>query len=326
MRDTEAEEPFEQLQREVREAGFSVTKDQRHRWEQAGLLPQPRQRGLGQGRGTEVLYPPGSAGQLVALCKHRGKKRRSLKALAWDLWWDGYPLSGAAEDWVRGFFRTEAAFLDKLAAAGFKERDDFLDALEESSRVRLSHPLVSRTRRRTGRVSFSTLLRLLVEATTGTPPELDDEDDAKIVAKGLGFRDPQHAEPALRSVASVLDPRKLLAVFDRASMDDLRQGRDEIGEVLQWIDAVKVLMATGMGRPTDLQLLAAASRPSHREGPAFVLAWLSMMSRPGARQTYDAVRSMLRDVAKGTLDPTDAMTTDSTLGPTDQSSQEPSHE
>ena len=62
-----------------------------------------------------MLYPAGSADQLIALCRHRGNKRRSLKELAWALWWEGYRLSGAAEEWIRGFFRTEAAFLEKLA-------------------------------------------------------------------------------------------------------------------------------------------------------------------------------------------------------------------
>jgi hypothetical protein len=115
-------------------------------------------------------------------------------------------------------------------------------------------------------------------------------------------------------------------VLDGASTEDLRQARDEIRGVLQWIDAAKALLAAAMGRAPDPQLLEAATRPSHREGPALVVAWLSMMSLPGARQKYDAALSTIRDVTKGTLEPADAMKTNSTHGPIDQSSEESSNE
>ncbi len=300
-------EPVEDLLRQARESGFSVTRDQLHRWQQVGLLPAPRQRGLGPLRGTDVLYPPGSARQLVAICRHRGEKRRSLKHIAWALWWDGFPLTGQAKVWIGDLFHEEVAYLEKLAAREFKGGLDLLDVLDEAPRARLSHPVAGRARRRTGRVSFSTFLKLTLETITGTYPEFDDEADAKIVAKGLGFANPKDAEPALRSNVSVLEPWRLREVLDSTSMENLAQARDEMRAVLRWVDGVNLLAAAAMGRDLDPRLLAALSQPSHREGPHLVLAWLSMMNLPGARGIYETVTSTLRDVARGVLSPTKAL-------------------
>src|SRR5262249_8444254 len=61
------------------------------RWHYEGLLPKPRQRSLGRGRGTETIYPTGTAMQLVALLQYR-KEKRDISYIAWRMWWDGYEI------------------------------------------------------------------------------------------------------------------------------------------------------------------------------------------------------------------------------------------
>jgi len=69
--------------------GFAVSAAQLARWHRAGILPSPRQRSLGRGRGTETAYPPGTSLQLVALCKVKEHERR-LSKIAFQLWWEGF--------------------------------------------------------------------------------------------------------------------------------------------------------------------------------------------------------------------------------------------
>src|SRR5258707_5993855 len=56
--------------------GYIVSAAQLARWHRAGLLPRPRQRPLGRGRGTETVYPPGTSVQVVALCQIKAEEHR----------------------------------------------------------------------------------------------------------------------------------------------------------------------------------------------------------------------------------------------------------
>src|SRR5262249_25831116 len=87
-----------------------ATERQITRWHYEGLLPKPRQRSLGRGRGRETIYPIGTAKQLLALMSIRSKNRR-LANIAWGLWWQGNVvemelirdfLVSAVSKWERG--------------------------------------------------------------------------------------------------------------------------------------------------------------------------------------------------------------------------------
>ena len=69
--------------------GYDVSVAQLARWHRAGLLPRPRQRPLGRGRGTKTIYPHGTSVQVVALCQVKDEERR-LGRVAFRLWWDGF--------------------------------------------------------------------------------------------------------------------------------------------------------------------------------------------------------------------------------------------
>jgi hypothetical protein len=70
--------------------GEPLTAAKLARWHRYGVLPRPVQRGRLTG-GSETVYPPGTKPQLVALCDLLAR-RRSLRAAAWTLWWQGYPV------------------------------------------------------------------------------------------------------------------------------------------------------------------------------------------------------------------------------------------
>lgn len=85
----EAGQTSDQVLLAVGAAGFPITGDQLARWHRAGLVPRPRQRSLGRGKGTATIYPSGTVEQVVALCQITSQ-HRSLARAAFKLWWDGY--------------------------------------------------------------------------------------------------------------------------------------------------------------------------------------------------------------------------------------------
>jgi hypothetical protein len=56
-----------------------------HRFQTAGLIPRPLQRGAGKKRGSTVLYPPDTGKQLVAADRFM-KIERDIRAVRWRLW------------------------------------------------------------------------------------------------------------------------------------------------------------------------------------------------------------------------------------------------
>lgn len=84
-----ADQTREQVLLTAADAGCPVSAEQLARWHRAGLLPRPRQRSLGRGLGTVTVYPPGTASQVVALCRIRSG-HRSLDRAAFQLWWEGF--------------------------------------------------------------------------------------------------------------------------------------------------------------------------------------------------------------------------------------------
>lgn len=107
----------------ARSEGVRVTRDQLKRWRRAGLFPSVERRGLGRGRGTASLYPPGAERWAVDLARALEGKRNLAEA-AWSLWLKGYPLAdharrhiqavatvfeGALYRWERGEFDLDSA-------------------------------------------------------------------------------------------------------------------------------------------------------------------------------------------------------------------------
>jgi hypothetical protein len=71
-----------------------MTRNKLVRLHKKGLIPRPETRHLTGARGTESLYPPGTAGRLTKVIRMRQADRR-FDEVAWRLWWDG---EGSADD------------------------------------------------------------------------------------------------------------------------------------------------------------------------------------------------------------------------------------
>src|SRR5271157_5130229 len=83
----QAEEPVDEILKRAAKRRFELRPSQLHRYQQAGLIPSPRQVGLGRGRGTKTMYPAGTSEQLVAACVAL-RLKNSLKFARWHLWWN----------------------------------------------------------------------------------------------------------------------------------------------------------------------------------------------------------------------------------------------
>jgi hypothetical protein len=319
MGDAGAEETVEHLLAAAQEAGFEVTRDQLHRWQREGVLPRPRQRGLGRGRGTEVLYPPGSARQLVALCEQLQSKRSLIDA-SWVLWWNGYWVSEAR---IRDLFDAKAVVLQRLRLK--QQQGDLAPAIDKLGRGRLPHSVLRAMRRRTGADPFPGVLQSLLELGLGTFTGFTD-GGVESMAKSFGFPDSSGLEERLGATSPAYDPGRLHEVLEASSLEDLEAARDEMRALLGSLGGLMALMKLEISRELARAIAMALRRLPLEAGLHLVLLWLSARRSPKMRQMHSTVLSMVRDVAKGVLSPAEALEADLTPAPIDHSSEESPNE
>jgi len=192
-------ETSESLLTLAQQHGYIISPTQLVRWHRAGLLPRPRQQPLKTARGTRSLYPRGTGEQLLLLCRLRTTERR-LTHLAWQLWLAGYPVAlrliraQFAQAALR-FARWIAWFGDfKQAIQARDISEEALDLIEYYAEGDLHIQPLRRIRKRIGRQSFSTFLRMLIELATVPGNEMsfvyDKHEqllDLRILALGLGL-------------------------------------------------------------------------------------------------------------------------------------------
>lgn len=201
----EAWEPRAALLEAAVSAGFKLSESQLGRLHRAGVLPGPRVRMLGRGKGTVSEFPPGTSKRLLRVLAFQAKER-NLSVVAWRMWWeDGGALPAAvrarlariAEDGDR--LRNESAGLiireedgDNEAAQGLEE----IDRAMESGRL---SGVMGAVRRSAGRQGISTLGRILLEVMAGRfetygddieDPAVEDQSEynekAALVDRALG--------------------------------------------------------------------------------------------------------------------------------------------
>lgn len=118
----------------ARSEGVRVTRDRLKRWRKAGVFPPVERRGLGRGRGTATLYPPGADRWAVDLGRAL-KAKRSLPEAAWTLWLKGYPLAAQARKHMQ-------AVATRFEGALYRwERGD-LDLESATAKRSRSHPMI----------------------------------------------------------------------------------------------------------------------------------------------------------------------------------------
>lgn len=238
--------------------GYAVSAQQLARWHRAGLLPRPRQLAQGKARGTQTLYPAGTGKQLLRLCELHTNERR-LSYLAWQLWWDSYPVdidlirsmlhatTLRLTEQVRSFIALQAS----EQQAGEEGQEDMLDRIERLAAARLDYKPLRRARKRTGKEHFPTFMRILIEIASGsfsgytTDSGLYDErermTELRIIAKGMGFeetfiRDDANIAhymgkviaPLLQQVSTWLSTFPWERALEQTTSFELLQARDQL--------------------------------------------------------------------------------------------------
>lgn len=185
----------EQLIATARELGYPVTRAQLARWHRADLLPRPRRQSLGRGFGMVSLYPAGSAGQLLRLSELHQQERR-LPHLAFELWWEGYPVP---VDAARRFLIDVGGQFDELIRQVREmDRDALRAEAERMATARVSSKAIRKMRKRVGAGNFPRLALALAETlgnhsallgVTGlSDPVITLESSGSLVDKALGLQ------------------------------------------------------------------------------------------------------------------------------------------
>jgi hypothetical protein len=252
-------ETREQVLRDAAAAGFQVSGDQLARWHRAGLLPHPRQRSLGRGLGTMTLYRPGTAAQLIALCRIR-TRQRSLDQTAFQLWWDGFEVE---PEQIRELARQAAARVDAELAgkpADGRRRSSSAEAVMS---------------RRLGRRRWDQVSEAIRSAASQTTSE-------EVIA--VGDLELLAMPPSLDELLALILPLLTRAVsgvsaaelVSEATYEELCASRDEakliLASITRWVEPLAWLWGR---KGTVLQLFANFSKTlAPRDLPDILLASL----------------------------------------------------
>jgi hypothetical protein len=302
MQASAAKETSGFLLAQARKAGFPVKPEKLRRWQRRGLLQPVQRRSLGRGRGTESLYPPGSAKQLVALCTQI-KKRRVLWDAAWAIWWEGYWVE---EVWILDRLITQLARMEPFFAAwsgdGSDTSQDLFEGLDSLSREKRLTARFGSIRRRLGQDAFLVFLVLWSRVLGGDLPVLSDrEGEPQIMADGLGSRSLRDVETDLQAVSKVFDFHRLRDALSGATFQELCEARDELRGVLDDARGIlaDILDAVGLSKIDLFSKALDPSSPSTAAG--LLLVWLPLRRTSTARRVYEIGAPLLRQVANREL-------------------------
>jgi hypothetical protein len=163
-------EPRDEVIKYAAKLGYVVTAPQLARWHRAGLLPRPRQQPLGRGRGTETVYPPGTAAQVVALCQIKDDERR-LGRVAFRLWWEGFDVDlGLIRNQLVSAMEPLEIEVRKRAAKGRSPLEGGLRRSLGQQRVEA----ITATMRQAASTNSAPPAKVSWEAMEAWPPTLDD--------------------------------------------------------------------------------------------------------------------------------------------------------
>jgi hypothetical protein len=304
-----SEETVEQILAAALRAGFPVSRAQLHRWQQACLLPSPRQKGLGKARGTLIVYPAGTTDQLIELCKLL-RKSRSLDLALWRLWWSGHRVPTGR---VRGLLRTQVEWI--------REQGEGLEALDRLEGERLwqafgklerelgrarAYPLFRRIRRRIGIKDFVTFAFRSLQIGTGFFDSLEDydpkiflrifgsESDSKSRRSMRQSENSLELEESFRRVSQMLDPVRLGQCLGSFSDQALESSRDELRKFFGVLTIFRAYVAAHLG-PKNVfdSLLSGMLQLSLKDELLFFLLWLSISQ---SRELQNDLQSALEEL------------------------------
>jgi hypothetical protein len=296
----------------------NVTDHKLARWRRAGLLPRPKQRSLGRGRGTQTIYPSGTGRQLLRLCEiHFDDEEKRLIYVGWRLWWEGFD-----DD---SLLKPVRAFLSRAANRLKKELDYLRDpdtgavsdvkwneVVEASSEARFDKP-VRRMRKRVGPDLMPTLMSIMLQVPlglyetfqVGAVEGIEDDSDSRVVERAFGLdrgpsvqRSENWTQPAkdleitLGKASQLYRGHSWREVAAEAKKEDLWASRDQVRLVLTWLRLIGAL-AEEMPRSEAAAFREMSKDLSDLKPPdqaLLVLSWAMwrLWGPPGTREMMDS--------------------------------------
>jgi hypothetical protein len=264
-----------------------VTERQITRWHFEGLIPKPKQRRLGRGRGTETVYPIGTAKQLLALVSIRSKNRR-LANIAWGLWWQGYAVEMIL---IRDFLVSSVSNWGKWISEVFDARTG---ELKPKTRKSIKTGLQShhkagflrRIKNAVGEERVSEMIHLLLQIITGRYGSNSDraETDNFDVGKLIGLQPdeidqfgikPRMEKNSLAEISQLFGKTSWSSVIQKSSDDELMQARNEFLQVLTTLDSLSLVAEKLWGKKTLWLVLPGKwlrdMEPQHQA--LFIIFW-----------------------------------------------------
>lgn len=276
----------------AREREIRVTETRLRRWQQEGLLPSPRRRGGGRGKGWKWYYPPRAREQLFALCDTLARDR-SFAVARWRLWWKGYPIAiEAIRSILNGEIESQKAFrrrVDEFTDNPDQEAEDAAVArLEQKAKRRVRNADLRKLQVR-AKGSFFALAMALSQLGTGVSEP--DPHGLQVLTQSFGI--PPHLLPVIRRLVRqyghLIAPIELRAALDGMSDGDLLLARDDVRPKLETLDQTLAwIVNVRGGAPLDTTLVDLSEPPPFEGHVLVFLMWLSVGRLPGVK---DAVES-----------------------------------
>jgi hypothetical protein len=312
---SEAWEGRAQLLRAAHAAGLELSGPQLGRLHRAGLVPSPRTRALGRGKGTASEFPPGSTERLLSVLEvQKQQPRQKLSTIAWRLWWeDGGQAPAAARELLTGIAtrwdhdREELSDLLAREDTGDPDAEQKTDALYlAAENGRVEGPLGT-VRRNAGREGFSSVARVFAEIATGRFESYHDHEQAgddgvpqpgttgALVERALGLdharsdriaggqpRFTGSSEAHLMLLSDLIGERQLEPLATTTVDAQLDRARGEVRNLLALISTFapmveRVLRGDASGYRT---IAGALNLRSPRLQASMLLAWLALRQQP----------------------------------------------
>lgn len=303
----------------AQENGYSISETQLARWHRYGLLPSPRQKSLGRGRGTTSLYPFSTKAQLLALLEIHERERR-LAHVGWQLWWRGFVVNRQIIDTlsrrtIGNFAQLRALFSNQTTASLSPSAMDFLDNLPG---IRLPQPWTA-MRQNVPQEYFEGIVEMMMSIIagqfSGAPLDPKTGTSAPVFymmdrAMGLerartdkiGKFGPWLAsfaegrESSLHTVASLMDPVLWRDSWDAASLARLEKTRDQVRRVSNFVIEIAPELEKVFGQGAfGLGWLAKALAFSN-EKPDYqilsVIFCVVLSTAPATKSGYDAYEQL----------------------------------
>jgi hypothetical protein len=181
----EAWEPRAELLKAARASGVKLSESQLGRLHRVGLVPSPRTRPLGRGKGTVSEFPPGSTAQLLRVLEvQKATRTQKFSTVAWHLWWeDGGSLLAPARELLIALAARWDRARDELSGLLDREDEADSDAVEQMEAFykdaeggRAEGPLGT-ARRNAGREGFASVARVIAEIATGRFESYQDHEE-----------------------------------------------------------------------------------------------------------------------------------------------------